>query len=167
MGLSTSPEATFCPFIEESLGCVFVQYFLLPSLPFIDQWNRLHLFHSILTLTLTCLRGLTSITKLQEGRKLPFYSRRRYVQAKARGDFLTYRNERDVGIIQRQVMLAEDMLESLKVMSKTQRSFWEWEEDPVSNTLVNGKPIRRQPPPRDEVALDIPTPPTEKPPSEW
>lgn len=67
---------------------------------------------------------------------------------KAKTDFLNYKEETDTETIMRQVQLAEDMLESLVVMGESQRAYFEWETDPVSDSLVNGKPVRRQPPPR-------------------
>jgi len=85
---------------------------------------------------------------LQEGRQLPIYNRRRYIEVKTKTDFLSFRDESDAEIVARQVQLAEDMLESLRVMGESQRAFFAWETDPVSSTLVNGRPARRQPPPR-------------------
>ena len=85
---------------------------------------------------------------LREGRKFPIYNRRRFVDVKTKTDFLTYREETDTDIIKRQVQLAEDMLDSLLVMGESQRSFFAWEEDPILGPTPEGKPQRRQPPPR-------------------
>lgn len=83
---------------------------------------------------------------------------------KTKTDFLSFRDEPDAENIARQVQLAEDMLDSLRVMGESQRAFFEWETDPVSNSLVNGKPIRRQPPPRSlPKAPEEPSPQPAKP----
>jgi hypothetical protein len=67
---------------------------------------------------------------------------------KAKTDFAAQRYETDTEIIQRQVQLAEDMLDSLQVMGDSQRAFFAWEEDPILGPSADGKPQRRQPPPR-------------------
>lgn len=68
---------------------------------------------------------------------------------KAKTDFLSSRKLTDIEAIREQIQLAEDMLESLTIMGQSQRSFFAWETDPASDALVNGKPVRRQPPPRE------------------
>ena len=55
----------------------------------------------------------------------------------------------DTETIREQIQLAEDMLESLTIMGQSQRAFFAWETDPVSEATVNGRPVRRQPPPRE------------------
>lgn len=74
---------------------------------------------------------------------------------KVKTDFLAFRETTDSQIIHRQVQLAEDMLDSLVAMGESQRAFFAWEDDPVSTATVNGKPIRRQPPPR--IPIEVPS----------
>lgn len=63
---------------------------------------------------------------------------------------MAYKDEKDAEVIQRQFQLAEDMLDSLSAMGESQRQYFAWEDDPISH-LPDGRPQRRQPPPRDIV----------------
>ena len=47
-------------------------------------------------------------------------------------------------------------------MGQSQRAFFAWETDPDSEALVNGKPQRKQPPPRDLPVVEEPEAPKPK-----